>query len=134
MAVTIGRARQQNQLQGRLNASRRAEALALAEGQRVDLGTLRQYRQEHVATMAPEQIVAIDQARNRRTKELEQMLLASKQRLAASQEPYRSPSRSGPSHPGRHREGPGSECRPLGPLAQGDSGSWGPQNRLSDGF
>ncbi len=45
---------QHNQLQGRLNASRRAEALALAEGQRVDLGALRQYRREHVATMAPE--------------------------------------------------------------------------------
>lgn len=44
MAVTIGRVRQQNQLQGRLNASRRAKALALAEGQRVDLGALRQYR------------------------------------------------------------------------------------------
>jgi len=107
MAVTIGRARQQNQLQGRLNASRRAKALALAEGQRVDRGALRQYRQDHLATMAPEQITAVDQARNRRSKEIEEMTRASERRLAASQEPYRSPSRSGPSHPGRHREGPG---------------------------
>jgi len=76
--------RQQNQLQGRLNASRRVEALALVEGQRVDLGALRQYHQEHVAIMAPEQIVAVDQARTRRAKELEQMLLASNQRMAAS--------------------------------------------------
>jgi len=31
--------------------------LALAEGQRVDLGAL---RQDHLATMAPEQITAVD--------------------------------------------------------------------------
>ncbi len=102
-------ARQQHQLQGRLNASRRAKVLALAEYQRVDLGALRQYRQEHTVHMAPEQITAVDQARTRRAKELEQMARLrrdSERRLAASQEPYRSPSRSGPD-PGRHREGPG---------------------------
>lgn len=99
-------ARQHNQLQGRLNASRRAEALALAEDQRVDLGALRQYRQEHTVHMAPEQITAVDQARTRRAKEIEEMTRASERRLAASREPYRSPSRSGPD-PGRHREGPG---------------------------
>jgi len=100
-------ARQHNQdlahLTNQLIASRWVEGLALAPRQRADLGALRQYRQDHVATMAPEQIAAVDQARNRRTKELEEMTRASERHLAASQEPYRSPSRSGPEHPGRHR-------------------------------
>jgi len=93
----------------RNNAIERAGLLDLVQRQQAILAALHQYRQDHVATMAPEQVAAVDQARNR-AKDREHMarlIRNSEQRLAASRDPYRSPSRSGPSHPGRHREGPG---------------------------